>query len=417
MADLHLGYQQFGSEQRANDMALMLHFAVERAINQRVDFVLVAGDLFHKHNISPQLLHQVTELLKPLSAAGIPLLAVIGNHDNPTYADEMSWLDYLSAHGSLILLDAQTGADGFKVVLPWDGAIRRGTYIDLHCGARVVGMRYYGASTARMLEIYLRDLRSLPHAPYTILMLHTGLEGMMDAHALSITRSALNPFRELTDYVALGHFHKPFIQDDWLYNPGSLETVSSDETAWPQRGLLQVSVEPGEPPVQRVEQVVVPRRPYVRVLVRMDTIYSAQELLDAIDAQLLAERLDNRQRPPVVEVTLTGVLQFDPSQVDEAELQSHIRERFRALVVRITNRASAEAGEVALPDDLTRSELERHVLTELISRDVQLVEEADAWAALAARMKERALAGRPSAEIVDELEAFLAAHPAEADAC
>ena len=70
-----------------------------------------------------------------------------------------------------------------------------------------------------------------------------------------------------------------------------------------------------------------------------------------------------------------------------------------ALVVRITT-APRRAGE-ALPDDLTRSELERHVLTELISRDVQLVE-ADAWAALAARMKEGP-GGRPSAEIVDEL--------------
>ena len=68
-------------------------------------------------------------------------------------------------------------------------------------------MRYYGASTARMLEIYLRDLLPAACALYYPDAAHL-LEGMVDAHALSITRSSA--LRELTDYVALGHFHKPY---------------------------------------------------------------------------------------------------------------------------------------------------------------------------------------------------------------
>ena len=62
-----------------------------------------------------------------------------------------------------------------------------------------------------------------------------------------------------------------------------------------------------------------PRRPYVRAGAHGYDLFSTG-LLDAIDAQLLAERLDNRQ-PLGRRGDADGVLQFDPSQVD-GELQS-----------------------------------------------------------------------------------------------
>ena len=52
--------------------------AVARAVAARPAFVLLAGDLVHDtaRGIGP-----VAELLRPLSAAGIPTYAVLGNHD------------------------------------------------------------------------------------------------------------------------------------------------------------------------------------------------------------------------------------------------------------------------------------------------------------------------------------------------
>ena len=45
-ADLHLGYRQYGLAERFNDFSRVFRHIVDQAIEQQVDFVLLAGDLF-----------------------------------------------------------------------------------------------------------------------------------------------------------------------------------------------------------------------------------------------------------------------------------------------------------------------------------------------------------------------------------
>ena len=95
VADLHLGYQQYNLEVRADDFARAYFAMVEHAIEVKADFVLIAGDLFHKSNPDAWSLKQATAGLQQLRSANIPAVAIEGNHDAPHVHRHLSWLEYL----------------------------------------------------------------------------------------------------------------------------------------------------------------------------------------------------------------------------------------------------------------------------------------------------------------------------------
>ena len=69
VADVHLGYQQYGHPERFNDFAKAYLAAVDYAVGHHVDLVLVCGDLFHKSAVDPPTLLQAVEGLDRLREA------------------------------------------------------------------------------------------------------------------------------------------------------------------------------------------------------------------------------------------------------------------------------------------------------------------------------------------------------------
>jgi exonuclease SbcD len=53
MADVHLGYQQYGSQERFDDFSQVFLYIVNQAIERQVDFCLLAGDPFEKRTVDP----------------------------------------------------------------------------------------------------------------------------------------------------------------------------------------------------------------------------------------------------------------------------------------------------------------------------------------------------------------------------
>jgi len=86
VADIHLGYQQYGSKERFNDFSQVFLYIVEQAIEQQVDFVLLAGDLFEKRTVDPLAMRVAIEGLSQLREAGISVIAVEGNHENTAFS-------------------------------------------------------------------------------------------------------------------------------------------------------------------------------------------------------------------------------------------------------------------------------------------------------------------------------------------
>ena len=113
MADCHLGFRQYNLRDRFNDFGRVFFAVIDTAIAERVDFVLLAGDLFHKRAIDALTLNQAVAGLERLQSAGIPCLAVEGNHEHAYVDDYIGWMKFLALRQLIILLDAE-----FKEVKP-----------------------------------------------------------------------------------------------------------------------------------------------------------------------------------------------------------------------------------------------------------------------------------------------------------
>ena len=122
-SDFHLG---FGSGRRKGDAVLQAKRAVRKLLEQDVDVLVIAGDLFDSPVPRPETLRDAAEVLRPTlkreplqltgvgrdspELRGMPVLAIHGNHDrrikgevNPTQLlGLMGYLVYLHNNGVLV---------------------------------------------------------------------------------------------------------------------------------------------------------------------------------------------------------------------------------------------------------------------------------------------------------------------------
>jgi DNA repair exonuclease SbcCD nuclease subunit len=234
-------------------------------------------------------------------------------------------------------------------------------------------------------------------------MLHAGLEGQL-AHMGRLKQNDLAPLRKHIDYVALGHIHKPYAIDDWIYNPGSLETCSMDENAWPDRGCYLVEVRPGQSPPHLARRRSTPRRPFHRFRLEVDGLTDPAAVYDAVRARIRREeRAVVRDPAPVIELTLTGVLPFNRYELDLDYIQGLLEEAWSPLTARVQSKITPAEFEVDVDSEVTRAELEQRVVRQIIERDARYRPESEAWTEGALELKRLVLEGSPPEAIVDYL--------------
>ena len=86
-ADWHLG-KRLDRFSRLEEQVLVMNEIVEIADEQKVDMVLIAGDLFDNFNPSVEATELFYKTLKQLSLNGKrPVIAISGNHDSPNFID------------------------------------------------------------------------------------------------------------------------------------------------------------------------------------------------------------------------------------------------------------------------------------------------------------------------------------------
>lgn len=405
ISDLHLGYQQYGSRERFNDFGRAFHRAVDFALEQSVNFVIISGDLFHKSAIDPPTLLQAVYGLDKLKSAGIPVVSIVGNHDRARYVDHISWLDFLSERDYLSLLSPSFSA-GEIHLKPWDGL--KGGYIDLG-RVRIVGLPYLGASTATALAALPHALEELPAegTRYTIVLAHFGLEGEMPVMAGGISQSAVDPLAQHVDYLALGHLHKAFERSGWIYNPGSLETTAMDQRLW-SGGYYHVKIQLDEQPKHKAIHIENERRSFLRWPFDVELYRDPSELNRALRTFLEEQASNTMADQPVVEVSLEGVLGFDRSSLDLASIQDIVSQIFEALIVRVKNHTRPTTFELPIGEHLSRSELEQRVFLDLVHQDTRYARRAEEWTQLIQQVKSLALSEQEPRQIVELIQHELA---------
>ncbi len=410
-ADIHLGYEQYNLAARTNDFARAYLEMAEHAIRVGADFVLIAGDLFHRANADAWTLKQATVGLGRLRDANIPVVAIEGNHDAQHHHKHLSWLEYLCDQELLTLLNVQTAPNGARSLVPFDSDTRRGSWIEL-AGARIYGIKYHGALTARILE-EMRDEIEPGQGSYTILMLHAGLEGQVPHLHGGLTHGQIEPLRGRVDYLALGHIHKRLLDDyDWVFNPGSTETNSMEEMDWPH-GFFDVQVDTEAPRKHEVRAVETPSlRSFRRISVGADGCQSLDEFVARVEEKIAAQRAVPERA--VVELHLSGAADFRRQDVPIEQLKGAVEVAFSPLVVRVRN-ALTPPGVVSIRkrDGMSQVELERKVVEQLVAQQAEYRDSATAWASLIVDVKNMAAEKDLPASIVDRIRSALRVMPGE----
>jgi DNA repair exonuclease SbcCD nuclease subunit len=412
LADCHLGKWQYNHKERYNDFGRAFTYIIDAAIDARVDFVILAGDLFEKRSIDARTLNQAMRGLEKLAKVNIPCLGVEGNHERAYVSEQVGWLDFLAVRDLLILLDAPF-ANGKPQLSPYTS--RRGSYYDPIKGVRTHGLRYTGAGTATAVEAYAEALSQQPQdgVEYTIFIAHAGVEGVLPDQG-GLSHRQWSVLRPQVDYLALGHIHKPYSFDHWIYNPGSPESCSVTEAIWEERGYFLVNIDTACPEEANVKHSAKlhanPRRTFHRFTLKTDLLQSPAELYDHCREflQRKARDLGVRQlasgQQPVVELQLSGVLSFERSALDLEALEKLVQESFSPLVGLVKNFTRSPELTVESSELLSRTELERKVLIDLLERDVRYRPQSEQWAGLTLSLKQLALNGADPNAILTELD-------------
>ncbi|WP_035991951.1 metallophosphoesterase family protein [Leptolyngbya sp. KIOST-1] len=408
IADIHLGFDRYDTPERTKDFFRALQTVLERyAIEEGVDFVAIAGDLFEHRNIKPATLNQAQVCLQALKDANIPVLAIEGNHDNRPYGTRTSWLKYLSEWNLLKLLEPNEGGEVENRLLPWNDATRAGGYIDLPCGVRVVGSSWYGATAPRAIELLANAIEALPPGPdYTVLLFHHGLEGQIARYAGALRYSELLPLQAAgVDYLALGHIHKNYTAEGWVFNPGSLEANNVEESRF-KRGAYLVDLSPQGIDAQLKTDY------FQRPVVRVELVAKGQESLDeltqlAIDRAIAAAAQYEDDPAPILELKITGQVGFDRLDLDTRRLQESIQSASQALVVLIKYEVEDVAYQTPLNEGQNRVEIEQTIFEDMLAAHRDYKRRAPELARGLSDLKDRQLAGVDETELYSLVETLL----------
>lgn len=411
IADIHLGIRRYRSEDRARDFFYAWRDCIERyALDERVSFVLIAGDFFDARKVEPQAMNQAMYCLSRLREAGIPVIAIEGNHDCHESESKFSWLRSLSQWGYIKLLEPIYD-EGVVNLVPWDEKGRVGSYIDID-GVRIFGSVWYGSTVGKALPALidqLREHRSQSH--FNVMMLHTDVEGQLNRPIPALPVAEINKLRSYVDYLALGHTHKSFEIDGWVYNPGSLEACSVDEYA-NVRGAYLVEVMDGKHTATLVRDYH--QRPVLRLSFDVSGYSAPEDLRETLFSQLRREITPHNPseggEAPVIELTLRGRLGFKSSLLEINRLREEVKREFNPLLVMMKNQTVPVEYAVAagLSEGVSRAERERRVIEDLIARDSRFRDQAQSLAALVIEAKRMALADETPPRIIDMIEEKIA---------
>ncbi|MBK7706553.1 MAG: exonuclease SbcCD subunit D [Acidobacteria bacterium] len=385
IADVHLGCTRYQLAESQRDFFDAWIDVLKRyAIDEKVDFVLMAGDFFHKRQVPPETMNYAFAGLSLLKDHGIPVVSIEGNHDQKHTDTEYSWLRSLESWGLIKLLEPRN-IDGKFVYEPWDAdneSYIRGGYFDIG-NARIFGSAWYGASANWAIPMLTEALGNCRReGAFHILMLHTDVEHHQTHPIPALTLANLKELKAVTDYVAIGHTHKCFEIDNWAFNPGSLEITKIDEFRETRGAWLVEIGENNEVNANHVRDYR--QRPFQRLDFDVSGVADPKIITDGVFAKVETEaRTAEEGKPaPIIEITLRGQLGFPNSLLETQKMREEVQTRTGALHVRLKNHTVPVDYAVAadLDDDVSRESLERRVIEDLIRNDNRYKLRAEAMA-------------------------------------
>jgi DNA repair protein SbcD/Mre11 len=411
ISDVHLGCTRYQLNESPRDFFdAWIDVLQKYAIGEKVDFVVMSGDFFHKRNVPPETMNYAFAGLSLLKDAGIPIVTIEGNHDQKHNDTEYSWLRSLANWNLLYLLEPKN-IEGKMTYEPWDAENGRGGFIDIG-GARIFGSHWYGASANWAIPMLTEAIKeNRRQGAFHILLLHTDVEGHQTHPIPALSLTNLKELKSVTDYVALGHTHKSYEIENWAFNPGSLEITSIDDFRETRGAFLVEIGEDNQVAATHVRDYK--QRPFQRIGFDVSQCQETKDVTEGVLAKVKGEARTasdyangaegSEFSKPIIEITLRGHLGFPNSLLQLKEIREEAQRMTDALHVRLKNHSAPVEYAVAadLEEDSSREKLERRVIEDLIIRDNRYKTKIEEMAEAVVGAKRLALSDEEPEKIAD----------------
>ncbi|MBM3925035.1 MAG: exonuclease SbcCD subunit D [SAR202 cluster bacterium] len=271
-SDLHIGVENYGRldpstglSSRLQDFLSALDEIVNFALSSGVHLVLLAGDAYKSRDPSQTQQKELAARLAKLSAAGIPVFLLVGNHDLPHSVGRANAVEIFptlkvpNVHvGDTLTTYRLTTAQGPLqiVALPWP---RRSRLLSHDDTAGLTIDQVNQLIQDRFTQGIRQQADKLDPRLPAILAAHVTVQGaaigseraMMLGQDHWLMPGALH--LPCFDYIALGHIHKHQVlrQNPTMAYSGSLQRVDFGEESQP-KGFCLIDLDPSRPQGQRM---------------------------------------------------------------------------------------------------------------------------------------------------------------------
>ena len=319
IADVHLG----GWKQQLMQELNLESFkkAVETCIQERVEFVVIAGDLFDTAFPPIDVLKETFAEFKKLKDAGIPCFLIAGSHDYSVSGK--TFLDVLEKAGFCKNVGNDFEEKNGKLMLN----------PTIYKGVAIYG--YPGKTSG----LELNDLRraQFNEAPglFKIFMLHTTIDKARGNLPIDALETDKIPH---ADYYALGHLHIDFQYENFVY-PGPIFPNNFQELEDLQHGRFYIVDTKLEKPLRRVDLKI-------RDVVSLDmeiknTLRATQQILSELDKH----EIDGK----IILLRIHGLLESGKhSDIKFAQIEETARKKGAYFLLRNTNDLKTKEAEAEL---------------------------------------------------------------------
>lgn len=308
-ADIHFGMENYGRidpvrgiHSRLIDFEKALSFCIDFALEKEVDFFLFSGDAYKTSHPTPTHQRLLMDCFLRLYKAGIPVVIIIGNHDNPL------------SHGKTHALDifGQIPLEGFHVIskpttlqletkhgpvnivgIPWPTRNTLALHNEhQHLSATEI-TEYISSGVTKIIASLAAGLdHSVPAVLAGHLTVSSGIFSGSEKRAVYGTdplflpsQLGIVPF----DYVALGHLHRFQNVNGNLFPPivysGSIERIDFGERK-EEKGFCYVTIHEKE--MTTFEFIKTPTRPFIQIEARLyDPEHQTELLIEEIEKYAL----------------------------------------------------------------------------------------------------------------------------------
>ena len=227
-SDLHLGKRFSGNKdyvkKRYMDFFNAFATFIDKVEEIKPDVCLIAGDIFDKKEINPDILSKTEYLFKRLrDNVKKDIIAIEGNHDNSRLLEE-SWLEYLQEQNIL-------------KVFYYNKDFEEKNYL------KIDDINFYPVGyPGFMIDEALTKLsEKLNPQEKNIVIVHTGISGSTNTLPGLVSTSILDLFRDKAIYIAGGHIHSFTTypkEKPYFFVSGSLEFSNIQNEKSDKKGFI-----------------------------------------------------------------------------------------------------------------------------------------------------------------------------------